>query len=66
LFVLKQKQKVTHTSYHHYSPAPSRGLRATKEETSDASESTAARTIGGHKMHIFTTNIPTFYSRYRR
>jgi hypothetical protein len=22
--------------------------------------------FGGHKMHIFTTNIPTFYSRYRR
>jgi hypothetical protein len=22
--------------------------------------------IGGHKMHIFTSNIPTFYSRYRR
>jgi hypothetical protein len=22
--------------------------------------------VGGHKMHIFTANIPTFYSRYRR
>jgi hypothetical protein len=22
--------------------------------------------IGGHKMHIFTTNIPTFHSRYKR
>jgi hypothetical protein len=22
--------------------------------------------VGGHKMHIFTTNIPTFHSRYRR
>jgi hypothetical protein len=22
--------------------------------------------IGGHKMHIFTSNIPIFYSRYRR
>jgi hypothetical protein len=22
--------------------------------------------IGGHKMHIFTANIPTFYLRYRR
>jgi hypothetical protein len=22
--------------------------------------------IGGHKMHIFTTNILTFHSRYRR
>jgi hypothetical protein len=22
--------------------------------------------IGGHKMHIFTANIPTFHSRYRR
>jgi hypothetical protein len=21
---------------------------------------------GGHKMHIFTTNIPTFHSRYKR
>jgi hypothetical protein len=20
--------------------------------------------VGGHKMHIFTTNIPTFHSRY--
>jgi hypothetical protein len=23
-------------------------------------------TVGGHKMHIFTANIPTFHSRYRR
>jgi hypothetical protein len=23
-------------------------------------------TIGGHKMHIFTANIPPFHSRYRR
>jgi hypothetical protein len=22
--------------------------------------------VGGHKMHIFTTNIPTFHARYRR
>jgi hypothetical protein len=22
--------------------------------------------VGGHKMHIFTATIPTFYSRYRR
>jgi hypothetical protein len=22
--------------------------------------------VGGHKMHIFTTNIPIFHSRYRR
>jgi hypothetical protein len=22
--------------------------------------------VGGHKMHIFTDNIPTFHSRYRR
>jgi hypothetical protein len=22
--------------------------------------------IGGHKTHIFTTNIPTFHARYRR
>jgi hypothetical protein len=22
--------------------------------------------VGGHKMHIFTANIPTFYARYRR
>jgi hypothetical protein len=22
--------------------------------------------VGGHKMHIFTSNIPTFHSRYRR
>jgi hypothetical protein len=22
--------------------------------------------VGGHKIHIFTTNIPTFHSRYRR
>jgi hypothetical protein len=22
--------------------------------------------VGGHKMHIFTTNIPTFYAKYRR
>jgi hypothetical protein len=22
--------------------------------------------VGGHKMHIFTTNIPTFNARYRR
>jgi hypothetical protein len=22
--------------------------------------------IGGHKMHIFTANIPTFHARYRR
>jgi hypothetical protein len=22
--------------------------------------------VGGYKMHIFTTNIPTFHSRYRR
>jgi hypothetical protein len=22
--------------------------------------------VGGHKMNIFTTNIPTFQSRYRR
>jgi hypothetical protein len=22
--------------------------------------------VGGHKMHIFTFNIPTFHSRYRR
>jgi hypothetical protein len=21
--------------------------------------------VGGHKMHIFATNIPTFHSRYR-
>jgi hypothetical protein len=23
-------------------------------------------TVGGHKMHIFTANIPIFHSRYRR
>jgi hypothetical protein len=23
-------------------------------------------TVGGHKMHIFTANIPTFHARYRR
>jgi hypothetical protein len=22
--------------------------------------------VGGHKMHIFTVNKPTFHSRYRR
>jgi hypothetical protein len=22
--------------------------------------------VGGHKLHIFTTNIPTFHSRYTR
>jgi hypothetical protein len=22
--------------------------------------------VGGHKIHIFTTNIPTFHSIYRR
>jgi hypothetical protein len=22
--------------------------------------------LGGHKMHIFTANIPTFHVRYRR
>jgi hypothetical protein len=22
--------------------------------------------VGGHKMHIFTVNIPTFHGRYRR
>jgi hypothetical protein len=22
--------------------------------------------VGGHKMHIFTINIPIFHSRYRR
>jgi hypothetical protein len=22
--------------------------------------------VGGHKIHIFTSNIPTFHSRYRR
>jgi hypothetical protein len=22
--------------------------------------------VGSHKIHIFTTNIPTFHSRYRR
>jgi hypothetical protein len=22
--------------------------------------------VGGHKMHIFTANVPTFHSRYRR
>jgi hypothetical protein len=22
--------------------------------------------VGSHKMHIFTINIPTFHSRYRR
>jgi hypothetical protein len=22
--------------------------------------------VGGHKMHIFTANIPTFHARYRR
>jgi hypothetical protein len=22
--------------------------------------------VGGHKMHIFTTNIPTFHARCRR
>jgi hypothetical protein len=22
--------------------------------------------VDGHKMHIFTANIPTFHSRYRR
>jgi hypothetical protein len=22
--------------------------------------------VGGHKMYIFTTNIPTFHSRYKR
>jgi hypothetical protein len=22
--------------------------------------------VGSHKMHIFTANIPTFHSRYRR
>jgi hypothetical protein len=22
--------------------------------------------VGGHKMHIFTVNIPIFHSRYRR
>jgi hypothetical protein len=25
-----------------------------------------SHTVGGHKMHIFTANIPTFHSRYRR
>jgi hypothetical protein len=23
-------------------------------------------TAGGHKMHIFTVNIPIFHARYRR
>jgi hypothetical protein len=22
--------------------------------------------VGGHKMHIFTANIPTFHTKYRR
>jgi hypothetical protein len=22
--------------------------------------------VGGHKMHIFTANIPIFHARYRR
>jgi hypothetical protein len=22
--------------------------------------------VGGHKMHIFTANIPTFHARYQR
>jgi hypothetical protein len=22
--------------------------------------------VGGHKMHIFTTNMPIFHARYRR
>jgi hypothetical protein len=22
--------------------------------------------VGGHKMHIFTANIPTFHARYRK
>jgi hypothetical protein len=25
-----------------------------------------ATSVGGHKMHIFTANIPAFHSRYRR
>jgi hypothetical protein len=27
---------------------------------------TQVMTVGGHKMHIFTTNISIFHSRYRR
>jgi hypothetical protein len=26
----------------------------------------ALKIVGGHKMHIFAINIPTFHSRYRR
>jgi hypothetical protein len=28
--------------------------------------SNSGEDVGGHKMHIFTANIPTFHSRYRR
>jgi hypothetical protein len=43
-FILTQKQKINYTSYHHYSPKPSGGLRATEEGTYDASKSEAVRT----------------------
>jgi hypothetical protein len=26
----------------------------------------SASVVGGHKMHIFTANIPTFHAGYRR
>jgi hypothetical protein len=32
----------------------------------DEQNSKCVGAVGGHKMHIFTTNIPTFHSRYRR
>jgi hypothetical protein len=44
LSYLHKRKWIIDTSYHHYSHAPSRGLRADKEGTCDASESEAMRT----------------------
>jgi hypothetical protein len=36
------------------------------EEEQPAEKTSEEIAVGGHKMHIFTVNIPTFHSRYRR
>jgi hypothetical protein len=33
---------------------------------SGTSKALSVEVVRGHKMHIFTANIPTFYARYRR
>jgi hypothetical protein len=56
--------KITKDLCSKYTPKPS--TRDLPKTTSEAEPRTEVADVGGHKMHIFTTNIPTFHSRYRR